>query len=318
MSLLRYLVEELQKEKVDFYFLVDSRCGDEFKSLPIVEYRDASLSARKAFYKQHKNDFSSILCFGNVPPPIKLHVPVFTYFHNINMLTLSDCKNKKQLVKFWLKRLYIKTKKNNTSCWLVQTSNTLNELTKHLSVSVEKIKLFPFYKLPCFPASTTQRTDYIFVGEYSGSKGHDELLDAWRILHESGVDIALHMTVSIGEVFLERIQKSLAQGVHIINHGFIPMEELAQLYMKCKATVYPSHNESFGLGLVEAMEAGCDVVAADLPYVHAICTPSEVFNPFSPESIAQSVLRYEKGDSPRTIKRVSDTIEELVNLVLNR
>lgn len=317
LSLLRYLIDKLKEENKEFFLLADDRCEGTFDTLQHVQYLKASVANRIEFYKTHKEDYSSVFCFGNVPPPIKMKVPVYTYFHNINMLTLSDCRDKKQLIKFWLKRYYIKTQKNHTSEWFVQTSNTAKELIKHLGVPSDKVKLFPFYKLPQFPNSEEPRTDYIFVGEYSGSKGHEELLEAWKLLHKTGIDRTLHLTVSLGDEFLKNLQEAIDEGVQIINHGYIPVEQLVQLYMKSKATIYPSYNESFGLGLVEAMEAGCDVIGADLPYTYAICKPSEVFDPSQVETIVNAVVRYETGNSQKTELLVSDMIDEMINRISN-
>lgn len=317
LGLLRYLVEKLQERNVEFFLLADSRCSSEFCELPHVAHMPASLSVRKDFYKKKRDDFSSVFCFGNIPAPIKMDVPVYTYFHNVNMLTLSNCRDRKQKLLFWLKRLFVKLHKNHTDEWFVQTSNTANELIKNLGVSKEKVKLYPFYKLPVFHKSEGERTDYIFVGEYSGSKGHKELLGAWKMLHKKGIDRTLHLTVSLGDEFLNNLQQSIEEGVQIINHGYIPVEQLSQLYMKSKATIYPSYNESFGLGLVEAMEAGCDVIGADLPYTYAICKPSEVFNPSQVETIADAISRYEEGKSPKSKLLVKDMVTKMIERINN-
>lgn len=318
LSLLRYLVDILKEKNIDFYLLADDRCCGKFDTLAQIEYRRASVSERRSFYQEHRDDYTSVFCFGNVPPPFRLKVPVYTYFHNINMLTLTDCRDKKQLVKFWLKRAFIKHYRRNTDEWFVQTSNTANELIRHLGVSSDKVKLYPFYRLPKFPEASIGRKDYIFVGEYSGSKGHDELLEAWKTLHNQGLDLTLHLTVSLGDVFLKKLEEAIEQGVTIINHGYVSTDELAKLYVQCKATIYPSYNESFGLGLIEAMEAGCDVVASDRPFVHAICLPSETFEPSSPQSIVESVLKYENGDSVATKLKVTNMLEPMIaQLILN-
>lgn len=318
LSLLHYLVDTLQEKSIEFYLLADDRCCGEFDNLPYIEYRRASLFERRDFYKIHRGDYTSVFCFGNVPPPLRQEVPVYTYFHNINMLTLSDCRDKKQLLKFWLKRKYIKYYRKNTDEWFVQTSNTANEVVMHLGVPSEKVKLYPFYKLPKFPMPTQERKDYIFVGEYSGSKGHDELLEAWNILHEQGIDLTLHLTVSLGDAFMEKLQEAIEQGAHIINHGFIPADELGKLYMRCKATIYPSYNESFGLGLIEAMESGCDVIASDRPYVYSICEPSEVFDPALPNTIVDAVMQYEGKRFKKTLLTVCNRVNEMIEGICNK
>lgn len=317
LNLLSYFVDFLLERGVDFTLLADSRCSKLFDDkVSHLLYMDAREKNRKVFYETRKCDYSSVFCFGNVPPPIRLKVPVYTYFHNINMLTLADCRNWRQFLQFSLKRTYIKCHQKNTDKWFVQTSNTANEIIKHIGVSGDKVQILPFYKLPIYPTIDKPRTDYIFVGEYSGSKGHNELLEAWRILHCQGIDLNLHLTVSLDKEFLTSIQKAQRDGVKIINHGYLSMEELVYLYIRCKATVYPSYNESFGLGLVEAMEGGCDVIASDRPFVYSICQPSEVFEPSSPTSIAQAIIKYENGNCPQTKLMVKNEINEIINIIV--
>ena len=312
LSLLKYLVATLQEKGVKFRLLVDVRVGEQFSDVDDKVILPPSESSRYKFYTKFPQDVTSVFCFGNVPPPVKLNVPVYTYFHNINMLTLADCRGGKQLLKFWLKRSYIKCLRRNTDMWYVQTDNTANELIKNLGVDRVKVELYPFYNIPEIKKSECKRTDYIFVGDDSGSKGHNELLDAWEMLHNKGIDRTLHLTVGQGAPSYEKIQNLVKKGVCIYNHGIIPMMEVFSLYARCKATVYPSRNESFGLGIVEAMESGCDVVGSDLPFIHAICEPSEVFNRESPESIADAIVMYEtKGVTTRQL--VTNMVDELVN-----
>lgn len=318
-QLLRYLLETLEGRGISFYLLADARCEGRLDDVQSVRYLDASLAKRKAFYRNEINEsITSVFCFGNVPPPIKLRMPVFTYFHNINMLTLADCRDRNQRLKFWLKRAYIKTKRDNTDWWFVQTSNTADELVRNLGVPGDKVCVYPFYKVPVRPEGIAVRTDYIFAGEYSGSKGHDELLAAWRMLHSQGIDRTLHLTVTENGKFKQDLEKAMAEGVPVVNHGFMSREELSRLYMKCKATVYPSKNESFGLGLVEAMELGCDVIGSDRPFVYAVCEPSEVFDPDAPSDIAEAVKRYESANGHQTKLSVEDRVNEMINRIVTR
>lgn len=314
--LLRYLLDVLKERDIDFFLLADDRCIGELEDVANIQYMRASLKGRWEFYQKMPTSVTSVFCFGNVPPPIRLDVPVYTYFHNINMLTLSDCRSFKQKVMYWLKRTYIKSKRKNTDSWFVQTTNTARELIKNLKVKDSSVSLYPFYRIPKFQRCECERTDYIFVGEDSGSKGHKELIEAWRILHSRGVYRTLHLTVSSQSPLYNEL-KNIPEGCpRIINHGFIPLEEVFELYSKCRATIYPSRNESFGLGIIEAIEAGCDVVASDLPFVHSICKPSEVFDMQNPCSIADAVVRYEQGNC-KSYKTVDDQVNELVDVIIS-
>ncbi len=318
LRLLEYLVAELMLRDVDFYLLADARCTGKFNDCKNVRYMNASLRERKNFYKIKGRSFSSVLCFGNIPAPIKLNVPVYTYFHNINLLTLAEAHSLPVKVKSWLKREVFKHYKPNTDYWLVQTSNTANELVKHLGEKPDRVKLVPFYELPegiDDIAKQPHGDDYVFVAVHVPGKSHEELLEAWRLLHSKGVDKTLHLTVQKESPFCEKIKAAQKEGVKVVNHGVIPFKEVFDLYKQSKAIIYPSHNESLGLGIVEALTAGCDVIGSDFPFLHSICKPSGVFNPYSPESIADAVIEYEKGNPEKSILSIRNLIEELVELL---
>lgn len=319
LRLLEYLVAELQKKDVDFYLLADRRCYGRFDRCKHVRYMNASMWERKRFYETKKDWFSSVLCLGNIPAPIKMCVPVYTYFHNINLLTLDEAHGISEKMKSWLKREVFRYYKKNASYWLVQTSNTANELIKHLNEKPERVKLIPFYELSddlLELKKVKHGDDYVYISNYTGAKGHEELLEAWRILHKCGIDNTLHLTVpKTVTSFEKKIIQAQQEGVKIVNHGIVPFEEVLELYKLSKAIVYPSHNESLGLGVIEAITAGCDVIGSDLPFIYSACKPSVTFNPYSPKSIADAIIRYEKESQPKSSLIVNNKIDELINLL---
>ena len=320
LRLLNYLVTELEARGADYYLLADARCTGKFNQCKHVRYMYASLRERKKFYKIKGRNFSSVLCFGNIPAPIKQDVPVYTYFHNINLLTLAEAHSFRVKVISWLKREVFKHYKQNTDYWLVQTSNTADELVKHLDEKSERVKLMPFYELPEGVeqiATQPHGDDYVFVAIHVPGKSHEELLEAWRILHLKGVDKTLHLTVQKENPFCEKIKEAQKEGVKVVNHGVIPFVEVFDLYKQSKAIIYPSHNESLGLGIVEAVTAGCDVLGSDLPFLHSICKPSVVFDPYSPKSIAEAVVKYENGFSSKSELLIHNQINELIELISN-
>lgn len=320
LRLLEYLIDELQGRNVKFHLIADNRCRGVFDALPSVEYYDASLKIRKKIYSQDLSSYSAVLCFGNIPPMRKLSIPVYTYFHNINLLTLAEAHSVKVKTVSWLKREVFKHYKKNTDYWLVQTSNTAKELINHLGESKERVKMMPFYELPDGVSEIAKQPhgdDYVFVAVDVPGKSHKELLEAWGILHEKGVDKTLHLTVQDDSPLIEKIKEAQNEGVKVVNHGVIPFPEVFNLYKQSKAIIYPSHNESLGLGIVEAITAGCDVIGSDLPYLHSICKPTGVFNPYSAESIAEAVLAYEGGSTKNSELTIYNHIDELVRLLTN-
>ena len=321
LTVLNRLLDGLAAEKVDYVLIKDARCPQltsENAAREIV-IMPPSFKMRWQYYRHHKNDFQTILCMGNVPPPCKMNAKVHTYFHNLSLLVSNKGMNAQRKLKNELKRLTISVLARYTDSWIVQTSHTLNCLKSSLPTKGKSLYVMPIYSLPegLEAPSDLPREDYLFIGNYTHAKGHDELLAAWKLLHQRGFTKPLHLTVTGSDAFLAALDEAQKQGVPVVNHGFLPREEVVKLYHSSKAIVYPSYNESLGLGIIEGLHAGCDVIASDLPFAHAVCQPSEVFDPSSAESIAGAVERYEEGGRKKSTLKIKDSIEDLMSLIIN-
>lgn len=315
--LLEILCFALLARKISFYLLRDARCRPLSSIDSQCEYVISGEVERRDFYKRNTIEFGSILCFANIPPTIKQKCPVYTYFHNINLLKIPSGLSFKRKIISFLKRLYISYYSRHTDSWIVQTQNTEDCLRKALPCNGKAISQMPFYRR-VIPLNCNQvRKDYILVGDYTGTRGHDELLKAWEVLKKQGINAVLHLTVSKDNPFSNIIDTYVKMGVPIINHGIIPFEEVCELYCKCKATIYPSVNESLGLGIIEAIDAGCDVIGVDLPYVHSVCNPTLTFKNITPEEIAGAVLIYESFKVQKTTLKIQNKLDELINCLLN-
>jgi glycosyltransferase involved in cell wall biosynthesis len=74
--------------------------------------------------------------------------------------------------------------------------------------------------------------------------------------------------------------------------GRVPYDELAQLYRRAAALVFPSLYEGFGQPVLEALASACPVACSDLPGLHEVAgDAAEYFDPLEPESIAEATRR---------------------------
>ena len=319
LGILNHLINHLVIRNVDFSLLKDARCPklqseDKIRNIFITA---SSIKVRDKFYREHKNDFSAVLCLGNIPPTIKLNVPVHTYFHNVSLLKIPKDYPLIGRILLFLKRSYIRFYAKNTDSWIVQTEYTAELVKRKLPSKRHPILLYPFYYIPKnHVATTTVRSDYVFIGEYTYAKGHKYLVDAWIKLAKQGFKVPLHLTVSFPP-FLKVIEEAQRQGVPIVNHGFVSFSEVLALYDKSKAIIYPSLNESLGLGIVEAIESGCDVIGCNLPYLYSVCNPSVTFEPSDSDSIVKAVLRYENNEKNITQLKMKDMVEEFIDFLLS-
>lgn len=78
----------------------------------------------------------------------------------------------------------------------------------------------------------------------------------------------------------------------VVVTGFLPDEDLADLYRSCALFVFPSLHEGFGLPALEAMMCGAVVIGSNTSSIpEVIGRPDALFDPRSPQSIADLMLR---------------------------
>ena len=318
--LLDYLVSELERNKFDVFYLFDSRCEKEYSNVPSERklYLKAGIFNRYLFYKNNKGKFSKVLCFGNVPPPINLteNSIIYTYFHQ--PLFIGDDKPRnlfKRLIVF-SKTSYINFVKKNTNYWFVQNTRIKNGLIRKYNVPSEQIKILPFFSPLPASYNKKEKNSFAYISTAPPHKNHLRLIKAWELLHDEGINPKLHLTVPEGadEVY-NRIIRAKLNGVNIENHGYITRNEVSDILHGSQFLIFPSLAESFGLPLLEGIEAGCKVIASDLEYTYQVIKPSHSFNPFSCRAIADAVKFSLENDLPPSKPKVKNEIKELFKLL---
>lgn len=310
IALLRRLLGEL-RGRVDATILRDVRVTD----LDTTGFRVIDVApshwARRRFYQDHAVRFSRVLCFGNVPPLQGLSAPTATYFHNLLFCERFPGQTWQHRLAAWLKMAYIRHHAAHTDWFLVQSANMTAALRSELGAV--RVAELPFFALPreLLRADPSRRWDqFAYVAEAHPHKNHATLLQAWRLLLARGLRPGLHLTVtSAYPRMLAEIEALRQAGAEVVNHGFA---DPAPIYARCGYQVYPSLVESFGLGLLEAADAGCAVLAADRPYVRAVIEPHLVFDPLSAEAIAEQVARCSGRPAPASVDKVVDRLPELL------
>lgn len=82
--------------------------------------------------------------------------------------------------------------------------------------------------------------------------------------------------------------------------GYVSVEELAYLYINAQMLVFPSLFEGFGIPLVEAMAAGCPVLAAEATSLPEVGAKSvSYFDPSSAEELAQAIGKLTEDETLR-------------------
>lgn len=324
--LLDYLIEELEKTDEQIFYLLDKRIENKkytIKSTNIVLYLESDFFNRLNFYKQNKNRFSTVLCFGNIPPPIRLKSKVFTYFHNINYVFYSkkDYSFKERFLNY-IKRKILSLWKNNTDKWIVQSLYVQQKMIEKYGENKNKIEIIPFYKsfkknedignIEKIPNS------FLYVSNAYPNKNHLRLIDAFCNFYDKYKKGKLIVTVNDNFTEVKNlIDVKIAQNYPIENLGYVSQEILVKYYEQSEFVIFPSTSESFGLGLIEGIEFDCKIIGANLPYTYAVCEPSIVFNPLNIESIEDSFNYAVHNKVKDSILKTENCISKLINLLKN-
>jgi len=108
----------------------------------------------------------------------------------------------------------------------------------------------------------------------------------------------------MSEPLFEAVERSSARE-RILLTGYLADEDLRLLYSSCRAFVYPSLYEGFGLPPLEAMSCGAPVVAGRTPAVAEVTGGAALLvNPKDPSEIARALL--ELLDDEHARRKLSD------------
>lgn len=318
--LLDYLITNLNRSNLDVYFLLDDRIiGKHPEVKPDkVEYLKGSFLKRHSFYSKNKHRFSKVLCFGNLPPNIRLNAEVFTYFHQIIYLSIPNEFSLVERFKFKLKIFILKQIAKNTDYWLVQSDFIKEKLHSKFHFKPESINILPFY--PQFELLKSdivrEKNIYLYVSNAAPHKNHKRLIDVFCQFYDKYKEGKLVITVNndYPEV-LELIESKIKKKYPIENIGFVDRLTLQKKYLSSEFLIFPSLTESFGLGLIEATECGCKVIGANLAYTYEVCEPSIVFNPLKNESILKAFEKSLNDNINSTVPLIKNNINLLINLL---
>ena len=152
------------------------------------------------------------------------------------------------------------------------------EICAHLGVSPEKVTAVPLAARACFnPQESPAEIDAVLkrfhvgtnfilsVGTIEPRKNLPRLVTAFeRVLRETDLRPQLVLVGRRGwllDEWLARLQDSPVYE-HIRLTGYVTDDELRSLYSSCRAFIYPSLYEGFGLPPLEAMSCGAPVIAS--------------------------------------------------------
>jgi len=265
------------------------------------------------YLNAYKNKIKTYVSLNNLPPNLNLKCKVIIYFHNTLYFSSRNFKySLARQLQFYVKSLYIKFLNRNDYQWVVQTNLVKTNLSRLFNINNNKIHELPFYDSK-YGAQKLSSMNFIYVSDDSNHKNHDNLIESFILASKkTSKHLTLILTISHRSVLTPK-------NLTIVFKGYIDKQKILELYENSKFLIYPSLGESFGLPLIEAANHGCRVIASDLPYVHEIIRPSLTFDPYSVESISDSILKALETDNlPETKVLVENKLDNFIDFIISQ
>ncbi len=238
-----------------------------------------------------------------IAPVVKPAPAVVAHFKTMHAFTAPEAV--RPLVRWYRRKGYPHTAKMADAI-IINSESLRAEVDRYLDVDPAKLHLIPEavdHELfrPGDPDESRARIAQrygvrgpfvLFVSSLWPYKNCDGLLKAFARAELPG-----HRLVVVGpgrDVAYVSELRALADRLGIAGRvdwvGGVPIEETVHFYRAASGFAYPSHNETFGLPILEAMATGCPVVTSDRSAMPETAGGAALLaDPDDPESIASAL-----------------------------
>lgn len=152
--------------------------------------------------------------------------------------------------------------------------------------------------------SAENRKDFLLsVGNIEPRKNLSNLVKALEILYDKGFNVPLHLVGPRGwknsELHTYIANSLIKKNIHF--KGYLPEDDLKNEYLTCKALIYPSLYEGFGLPILEALCMDCLVLTSKETVMEEIAKNCAIyFDPNNPNDIAKAIKKIYLPDFDRS------------------
>lgn len=218
--------------------------------------------------------------------PVFASCPQVTVFH--------DLQHKRHPEHFrWFDlpawRLLLRAAAKRSEALVAVSEATAADLRRYYSIPEERVRVVPHgVDEHCFEIGIARRVRasqpyFLCVSTLHPHKNLERLVRTFARFHETRPEFRLVLAGMRGfhaEAVDRAIRENgLAEAVRIT--GWIPREEIYQLYLDARAFVYPSTFEGFGMPVLEALAAGIPTACSSIDPLRGIAGDAAVW--FSPE-----------------------------------
>ncbi|MBU2542839.1 glycosyltransferase family 4 protein [Patescibacteria group bacterium] len=247
----------------------------------------------------------------NEPFVVTVHDLIMYHYPRPEATTLGP-------IKFWFKNRMHRFVLNHAVA-VAKHIIVTSEFTKqdvHATLGVELKKMTVTYQAPFAQKHTTfglntktqkhpidfeiTKPYVLCVGAAYPHKNLDGLLRAWDLFEDKyGGDYQL-VLVGKQDYFYRNIRSDVSCQLPVVFTGFVPDDELVELYKNASLYVFPSKYEGFGLPPLEAQQFDIPVASSSASCLPEVLGESALY--FDPENIEQMADTIHRGLTDQDIR----------------
>jgi glycosyltransferase involved in cell wall biosynthesis len=195
-------------------------------------------------------------------------VPMVLTIHDLAFMRMPEVYNFKW--RMWHKLVRPKIMAQRAAAIIVPSKATAEDVVELMGIPNEKIYVIPHghngvdNSAVTLPLPNVVRKPYLlFVGTIEPRKNVEAIVEAFTQVHRQHPDLSLVLAGPWGWK-TAAVRKAIAssnarESIRVLN--YVSDNERLALYQSATALVWPSWYEGFGFPVVEAMAAGCPVIA---------------------------------------------------------
>ncbi|MGH9927994.1 MAG: glycosyltransferase family 4 protein [Pyrinomonadaceae bacterium] len=207
---------------------------------------------------------------------------------------------------------------------ITPTESVRRDVCEVLKVSPDKVFAIAEAARACFRPLELEETggargrlgigdDFLLtVGTLEPRKNLSVLVDAFREVARARPQDKTQLVIAGGRGWLsnplfETIEKSPVRD-RIVLTDYLHDNDLQALYSSCRAFVFPSIHEGFGLPPLEAMACGAPVIVSDIPALAEMAGEAALlFDPRSASELTAKILLLLEGEARDNLRRALST-----------
>jgi glycosyltransferase involved in cell wall biosynthesis len=233
--------------------------------------------------------------------------------HDLSLLIYPETHERRRV---WRARRRLPLMARAADALIVPTEAVRREVCAHLRIAESKVFAVHEAARACFRPAEFSKTEaarrhlgigpefLLAVGTIEPRKNLLALVRAFEEVLRARPSSALQLVIAGGrgwlsEPLFEAVERSAARE-RIVPVGYVADETLRALYSSCRAFVYPSLYEGFGLPPLEAMSCGAPVIAGRTPAVEEVMGGgARLFDPRDTDSLTRTILELLDDEAAR-------------------